>query len=296
MSTVPQIRLPPELVHAILIQMRDRDEHRYPIKRGLASCSLTCRYWAPSIRPLLFEMLTLRSGEDVSQLVAFLDADSLQPALNSCIHYLCMVEDQALAESSWSHQLIRLTRRLPEACILHWAVKGSSAASDSQHLLVRNRMSPLPFAALPRTLPPSILGRVFRLTLSGLSLRSLRDLARFLGNQMSCYGIELENVTFAEESVEEVQLHRAPAFRSVLDSIRVSHGLLGRDAILYWMKTSRTLFSSQGHERLDNNILELVESYLHLLISRTGRQDQIQHFLLWKAQRESGMYFHPLSE
>ena len=68
--TVLQIHLPSELVHATLMQMKDQDEVYEPIKHGLASCSLTCRHWAVFIRLLLFERLTLRSGVDVSLLIA----------------------------------------------------------------------------------------------------------------------------------------------------------------------------------------------------------------------------------
>ena len=79
--------------------------------------------------------------------------------------------------------------------------------------------------------------------------------------------------------------------------ISVSHGLLDRDAILYWMKTSHILFTNRGNERVDNATLELAESYLHLLVSHSGRQDQIQRLQLWKEKaKDVGKYFHLLSE
>ena len=204
MSTVPQSHLPPELVHAILIRMRDENENYLLIKRGLASCSQTCRYWAASIRPLLFGSLTLRSREDVAQLVASLDADYLQPALSDCIHSIDVVEDQASAKSPCSHQLIRLHRRLPRADFLGWTVKGAPAASDGQDLRALKTRSLLPFSTIPRTLPPSTLHQFHRLTLTGLSLRSLQDLASLVGNQILCEQLILDNVTFTEEAREEM--------------------------------------------------------------------------------------------
>ena len=296
MSTVLQSHLPPELVHAVLMRMNDWDKNGQ-IKCGLASCSQTCRYWAASIRPLLFQSITLCSGEDVSQLVAFLNADSLQPALRGCIRHLRVVEDQASAKSPWSHQLLmRLHRRLTHADIVGWTVKGAPAASDGQDPQALNSRPLLPFSTIPRTLPPS-LHRVTYLTLSGLSLRSLRDLARFVGNQITCEMLELDNVTFREETPDEIQLRRVPASRSLLEFITISHDLLDRDAILSWMKTPCILFASQGHERLDNSTLELVDNYLHLIVSHSDRQDQILH-LQWSVQQpeEAGKHFHCLPE
>ena len=84
MSSVRQIYLPSELVHAVLIRTEDFGRNGL-IKRGLASCSLTCKHWAVLIRPMLFMHLTLSSAEDVSRLVAFLNADVLEPALSYCI-------------------------------------------------------------------------------------------------------------------------------------------------------------------------------------------------------------------
>ena len=294
MSAVPQNHLPSELVHAILIQMRDDDENHLPIKRGLASCSQICRYWAAAIRPELFRDLTLRSGDDVSLLIAFLDADSLQPALSGCIHSLDVVEDQASTGPPWSHQMVRLHRHLPRARIPGWVVKDAPAASDGQDPQAPKSMSPLPFSTLPRALPRSTLFQITSLKLSGLSLRSLRGLASLVRNQILCEQLELDNVTFREETPDEIQLRRV-ASRSVLYMIEILHVRLDRDAILYWMKASRILFACRDHERLDTAILELVANYLHLLVSHSGRQNQNHSMLLWKKTDNSGMYDHPLS-
>ena len=291
MSAVPQIYLPPELVHAVLMRMEDWGKNGQ-IKRGLASCSLACRYWATLIRPLLFEEITLRSGEDVSQLVASLDADFLQPALSNCIEYINVVEDQTLAVPLWSHQLMRLAPRIPLASIWQWNVEDAPAASNDQS--PQKPASRLPFSALPKTLPPSALPRVHFLTLSGLALRSLRELARFVGNQI-CEELVLDSVTFAEESADEIQLRRVPASWSKLVSIHISHGLLDRDAILYWIKTCHIPFASQGHERLDSDTLELAVNYLYLLISHPGRQDQILHLRFLKETTKNSTCFRASS-
>ena len=297
MSAVPQNHLPPELVHAIVIRMKDEDKNYMPIKGGLASCSLTCRYWAGLVRPLLFEELTLRSGEDVSLLVAFLDADALQPTLSGCIRYVHVVENQASAGSPWSHQLIGLARWLPHLEWYSWTAKGAAAASDGQR--IPQRRSPLPFAALPRTLPRSILPlRVSfaALFLSGLSLRSVRDLANFMVHQMPCSSLVLHNVTFAEETVAGTQLRRSSTSRSTLNFIRVEHGLENRDTVKRWVKISNILFATRGHERLDDVTLALVGGYLHLLLLHSGRRDRIQQLDVVRLSMQDGRYFYPLSE
>ena len=84
-------------------------------------------------------------------------------------------------------------------------------------------------------------------------------------------------MTFAEETAEESPVRRAPASRSVLKWIRVSHGLRDRDAVQRWIKTLNTLFASQGFERLDDITSAAVADYLHVLLSHSGRGDQIQH-------------------
>lgn len=168
MTTFTQIYIPSELVHAVLERMWDCDDNGR-IKRGLASCSLTCRYWAAIIRPLLFEELMIHSREEIRQLVAFMDADFLEPTLSKCIQFLNVIEDQASVGPPWSHQLIRLASRLPGLLIDSWTVKGAPTFSNSQHRLARR--SPLPFLVLPRTLPRCILHHVESLILSDLSVR-----------------------------------------------------------------------------------------------------------------------------
>lgn len=63
-------------------------------------------------QPLLFEELTLRTGQDVSDLVAFIGADYLEPTLSGYVYRLIVVDDPASAEVPCSRQLMRLRKRL----------------------------------------------------------------------------------------------------------------------------------------------------------------------------------------
>lgn len=299
MYPAPQGSLPPELVHAVLIQMYDSDNSGI-IKRGLASCSLTCRYWAALIRPLLFRILTLRSGKDVSQLIAFLDADLRVPTLRSCIEELDVVEDHVSARPPWSHQIVRLAKLLSHYKVRNWTVKDVPVVSDGEHILTHR--SPLPFSMLPRTIPRSTLPQVSSLSLSGLSLKSTRNMMRVVGNQISCKDLELDSVVFAEKGVGRVQQGRL-ASRTTLERILLSHGLQNRDVVQHWMKTSNTIFASQGHRRLDDIFLTLVESYLNLLISHldsdsdSNHPDHARHLQVHKISRDNGgTHFYSLSE
>ncbi|GJE96147.1 hypothetical protein PsYK624_123400 [Phanerochaete sordida] len=72
MSSAGQ-RVPPELIKRIALYCVEWDRHGEPTdKRGIAACSLTCRYWAPLLTPMAFPRLVLRTAADIVQLLAFL--------------------------------------------------------------------------------------------------------------------------------------------------------------------------------------------------------------------------------
>ena len=66
--------LPSELLRPIAIWLgRSKSSFLQPLdKRGLAASSLTCRDWAKVIRPFIFRDLTLRSPEDINDLIVIL--------------------------------------------------------------------------------------------------------------------------------------------------------------------------------------------------------------------------------
>ena len=107
-------RLPAEILHAILLRVHDGG-FDYSPKQGLAACSLVCRHWAALIRPMLFGRLTLRSAEDVAQLLAFLRAPAVfGQLLKSLVRAVYLEEDQARRNVPWGHQFLhRLGTYLP---------------------------------------------------------------------------------------------------------------------------------------------------------------------------------------
>lgn len=76
MSPVSGADLPPEVISAIASSLAMEAPH---YKRGLAACSLTCRYWAGLIRPELFESLAVYAFEDLHRLIEFLDCPAPMP-------------------------------------------------------------------------------------------------------------------------------------------------------------------------------------------------------------------------
>lgn len=133
----------------------DRDDRSTCRKRGLAACGLTCRYWASVMRPLLFATLTLRSAEDVAQLMTFLrSATSLRPTLPECIDRLD-IEMQGFQTLPWIHHIHKLSRRINDLEI-HLAVAISDDTTPlSDRIHPRTQLSALPHGCFPALCFPS---------------------------------------------------------------------------------------------------------------------------------------------
>ena len=140
--------LPLEIVRMIVVSLTAHTQHDQEYKRGLAACSLTCHYWARILRPALFNRLTLRTSQEVSDLLSFLTlSNNLSPALHDCIERIeYWITDNQLPP--WL-RLYRLSKVIPH--VYMELVIGDILAP---------RNSVIPGASLlknfPRTLPPSL--------------------------------------------------------------------------------------------------------------------------------------------
>ena len=270
MPNVLQIYLPSELVHAIVIRMRDHDKDNKPVKRGLASCSLTCRLWASLIRPLLFNELTIRSAdsEDVAQLLVFLDGpDTLDPYLRDCIRVLHAIDDRTPPSIPWSHQISRLHRRMPQIKAIYLTIENSGADDK----LRPGRDSTRPFAIIPRTLPGSITP-LWGLTLSNLRLPSVKALANYVGH-LHTPVIMLNAVAFVKEDVLDIR-RRRPHPCSDFPSITVSHCFEDSAGLQRWFKIANVLRACQGHLCVSDANLTLAEKYMAILLSLSPHRDR----------------------
>lgn len=277
MSDVQQISLPAELVHAILIQIEDEHQNGQPIKGGLTACSLTCRFWARVVRPMLFERLTIRSPDDIVQLLAFLNAlDPLHLPLGSCIEVLYAIEDLQSPRIPWCHQIFSLRQVLPEVVfhdVAFLTIEGSTVADQFDP-----KPRPLlPCAMFPRTLPGSTtpLGL---LRLRRLQLPSIRELVKCV-QRLGLTKVSLEEVIFAKGDVEALRPGRSHSHSRLL-SVSISYRFDDPATFQYWFKVSNILFASQGRMRSDGPTQALTEKLLLLLLTHGPGNRHSVHKLL----------------
>lgn len=146
-------------------------------KQHLSACSLTCLWWAQQCRPVVFQMLTLRSADDVRILQGFLAHPSPRlPSIQAYIQVLGL--QQSLDESTWIHRVFLdpTLSRLPRDLTI---IRPSSTAET----LPRRHISHVGestsgrrslFADVSRTLPPSLC-RCDLLVLRDAYFNTLRD-------------------------------------------------------------------------------------------------------------------------
>lgn len=268
-----QVYLPAEMVQAILMRVEDEDEHGNAIKHGLTSCSLTCRHWAAVIRPMLFRELTLRSAEDISQLLAFLSIpDFLGCALVDCVVWVYVVADCATAIPPWGHQITRLDKRLTSVLSVILTINGSSADRSMGR-------SSLLFHSFPRTLPLESTIFLGSLRLSHLQLPSVQCLVDAVAYFRTA-DFSFEAITFVEKSIDRVRRRRSPFHSRTLD-LKVSRCFQEPDSIILWIKVSHILCAQQTRPPLDDVTQILVEEHLLLLLQHTRRQDRMETFRLY---------------
>ncbi|EKM52852.1 uncharacterized protein PHACADRAFT_186901 [Phanerochaete carnosa HHB-10118-sp] len=274
MSDVLGSCLPDELLHAILIRL---DDHRFswerPPKRGLAPCSLTCRHWAKLIRPILFEYLTIRSAEDVSQLLALLGVpDFLGRTLQSCIRCLDLVEDRTSSSIPWGHRCFLWWFRQTLSVDVTWTIRGASADDQLQQT---QRLSLLPSALLPRALPTSTV-LLHRVTLSNLQVPSVRSLTNFI-KRLSFRELTLDNVGFPEENPGHLPRRRPRSSRISQDSRSLSVlNCIGKSSSLpFWITFCNTLLADQFCPRLDDDTEASLAKHFRLFASLHQCEDDI---------------------
>lgn len=260
MSDVPQTYLPDELVHAVLIRVKDSDESYKPIKRGLASCSLTCRHWASLIRPLLFEELTVKSAEDIAQLLDFLDSPNiLHPStgIQDCVADLHVIDDRTSSSIPWDHQMLRLHRLLP--LLLSFAHRISNGGADDELDLGHP-----PLVVIPRTLPGSATPPRY-LKLSHLRLPSPKALVSYI-KHLAIRSLVLRAVTFAKEDIPDIQRRRSRlGVRPFLHvtAFRCFEDIAGFQR---WFRIINALLACQGCLWVDDAVLTMIEKYMVILL------------------------------
>lgn len=175
------------------------------LKQGLAACSLTCRYWAACVRPMLFESIVLRNRDDVEQLLHFLCFSApLTCSILRCIIRLGIQIDGP--QQPWLHHVSKLCGLMNAAgCSVYLDLSVDDRVQDRQELLPSTA---LPLRCFPRSIPYSILP-IYRITLDNLRLRRIEDLFRFIQGFPSLYACACRHVSFRDVS-DPPPLHLSP--------------------------------------------------------------------------------------
>jgi hypothetical protein len=222
MPSVTAQDLPPEVVYHIVRGIRDDWgatiswlSDRLLSKKGIAACSLACRYWVELLRPVLFRDLTLRGTDDILGLLDIFEAPVVlgRPPAYYLTALRLEVDQCDLVASEWVHHISRLSWHIRFGLELDLDVKLATSADTSPNRLVQNY---LPLSRLPRTLPRSFfkIPYGFRsITVNGLQLGRATELVRFIDSlptrQTQCH---FRRVSFIDgiKTLDAILFRRRP--------------------------------------------------------------------------------------
>ena len=168
----PAANIPPELINRVLLFLTHDtwNNERFPGKTGLANASLVCRYWEKTVRSVLFWQLTLRSPEDVNQLLDFINY-GIRSNLHHDIHHIIYHKsDHHIPPWIRLHTLLAHLRK---DTYFTFEVGGPNDPPRAIHgdTILR---------CLPRTLPPSALPRAGHTFIYSTVFRNTVDFSRFV--------------------------------------------------------------------------------------------------------------------
>lgn len=216
MSLGSGAELPSEVICFIVQGLHDGSRPQgTSVKAGLAACSLTCRYWAEMLQPFLFGSLTLRSSEDVTQLLDFFRSS---PALADFVWDLQV--RQRSHSHLWFHHVNKLVAYLREDTYVTLTIDGSTSLPLPDTTKKLRSPASVQLYSLPRTLPGSIL-QMTRITIDGVELRRRSDLVRFISGLPTLLSCGIKRVKFLQSHPIEPEIIRPRSFHC-LREIEVS--------------------------------------------------------------------------
>ena len=164
----------PEELLAIIPQHLANSRFGWGFDWSLAQCSLTCRYWAAHIRPVIFRRVTLRSEKMVRAFTALFRSPIAVPGpLGGSVRYLEIKIDNT--GRPWLFHVWALLRdgMLPNIERIDMSIDGANS-QDSR------RNDALLDIGLPRRLPSARPIQLDNLTLHNLQFSSYKALVRNL--------------------------------------------------------------------------------------------------------------------
>lgn len=205
-------KLPPEILSRIVrclrieVDVLDTPFEQWvvtdsKVKKGLAACSLTCRYWSTSLRPILFSSLILRDASDVERLMEILLSPiSLWDPPHRYITNVC-IEADGSQQQPWLHHVYKVWRCISAAGhqpyyrrFLHIRVAGREKEKPG---MTDGQTHVIPFQSLPRSLPYTGLP-IQHIILSDLRLRRSYDLLRLVREFPSLIQCSFRRISFVE--------------------------------------------------------------------------------------------------
>ena len=166
-------------------------------KADLAACSMTCRYWAAKIQPLLFASLELRNAEDIQYLLGII---SRKPHLGKIIDYIELAV--YISTTPYIHHLPKLSEVLSPTATqavsvhnMHSIYEEKSPASDIDVVALPRSANSL--LGLPRAIPISALP-ITTLTLGNFKFTTRLGLLRLVTSLPKLTHCWLTNISFVE--------------------------------------------------------------------------------------------------
>ncbi|KAJ3542136.1 hypothetical protein NM688_g6002 [Phlebia brevispora] len=163
-------------------------------KRDLGACALMCREWAPVCQAKIFNRITLRSAEDVRQLLCFLRDPTSR--ISRYIRDLC-IPSQNMNTMPWIHHIPSLypyLPHLPRELHGHANIDKPTTVSLQGPLLPSRGPLRSIHQALPRT-APSYSNHIGKLCLSNLHFRRFSDLADLVGEMPHLHYLDCDSLT-----------------------------------------------------------------------------------------------------
>ena len=195
-----QVELPSEVTALVVQALYNPTSNLVIEKRGLAACSLTCRYWANALQPLLFYSLQLRSRSDAMRLLEFFQRSPHLAGYIRSIHVL-----QSSRTCSWFHHICKITPFLTANTYFSLTINHPQNLSVTLNHSLKHCKPPVnPFSLFdcPRQYPTSYL-QFRHLTIDGVQLRRQQDLVRFIHGLPLLHTCTIRDVKFLEPCVAE---------------------------------------------------------------------------------------------
>ena len=206
-------RLPSEIIHRIFKTLDSGFSGCISRKKGLASCSLTCKHWAARLREALFFTLTLRNLEDVTQIISFFGSSISIGRPLSQILRIIFVHINETAQLPWVHYLDKLVITIRQDQRRDLSIRMCLTGDGTSQIYS------LPLSTFPRSVPKThVFTATGSLSLKNVRLRCCADLIRFSRGFPRLRTSELNQVLFLDSAqLPRRLLENTPAHAGLMD-------------------------------------------------------------------------------